>query len=88
MTSQSCLPESSFVIGGEDVAVVEEAQEEEGAAFLPLGHALNLLHVTFTALDVGASLNRFYVFVNLDLVTLCQYLVFKIKKILQKFDNF
>ena len=40
------------------MAVVEEAQEEEGAAFLPLGHTLNLLHVAFTALDVGASLNR------------------------------
>ncbi len=40
------------------MAVVEEAQEEEGAAFLPLGHALNLLHVAFTALDVSASLDK------------------------------
>ena len=38
------------------MAVVEEAEEEEGAALFPLGHALNLLHVALTTLDVGASL--------------------------------
>ena len=65
-----CLPESSFVVGCEDVAVVEEAQEEEGAAFLPLGHALNLFHVAFTALDVGASLNRMHYFIKLSFIFL------------------
>jgi hypothetical protein len=38
--------------------VIEETQEEEGAALFPLGHALNLLHVTLASLDVRASLYK------------------------------
>jgi hypothetical protein len=38
------------------MAVVEQAQEEEGAALLPLGHALNLLNAALTSLDVSTSL--------------------------------
>ena len=40
------------------MAVVEETEEEEGAALFPLSHALNFLHVALAPLDVGASLER------------------------------
>jgi hypothetical protein len=38
------------------MAVIEQTQEEEGAALLPLGHALNLLNAALTSLDVSTSL--------------------------------
>ncbi len=40
------------------MAVIEEAQEEEGAALFPLGHALNLLNVALASFDVRASLDK------------------------------
>jgi hypothetical protein len=40
------------------VAVIEETQEEEGAALFPLGNALNLLHVALASFDVRASLDK------------------------------
>ena len=55
-------PESALVVRRQDVAVVEQPQEEEGAALLPLGHALDLFHAALTSLDVSTSLKRKFYF--------------------------
>jgi hypothetical protein len=36
--------------------VVEEAEEEEGAALFPLRDALHLFHAALTSLDIGTCL--------------------------------